>query len=258
MIHLSRHRLLFVSLFLFIATAFFSLARAGELTLALANSTCGTMSKVEVLYRASHPVRFTSICKSSGLLAKGLRGGALKADIFVSADREWMDFAVENGLVVADQVTASWGNALVVATPKNGAIERFDWQDLASDQVTAILIGDPSTAPFGRHAKEALEASGLWDRVKHKIQTRKHIELLADSLAASSPDTVGILFKTHLTDQLRQLHVVDKNLHKPIRYYMAPLKASAGNAEVTAFLKFMQGNAVKDIFQAEGFDVSAP
>lgn len=258
MIHLSRYRLLFVALFLFIATAFFSQARAGELTLALANSTCEAMSKVEVLYRVSHPVRFTSICKSSGLLAKGLRGGALKADIFVSADREWMDFAVENDLVAADQVTASWGNSLIVATPKNSPLHRFDWQDLASDQITAILIGDPSTAPFGRHAKEALEASGLWDRVKHKIQTRKHIELLADSLAASSPGTVGILFKTHLTDQLRQLHVVDKSLHKSIRYYMAPLKASAGNAEVVAFLKFMQSKAVRNIFLAEGFDVSAP
>lgn len=258
MIHLSRHRLLFISLSLFIASAFFPHARAGELTLALANSTCDAMNKVEALYRASHPVRFTLLCKSSGLLAKGLRGRVLKADIFVSADREWMDFAVENGLVAADRVTASWGNALVVATPKNSPLQHFDWQDLASDHVTVILIGDPSTAPLGRHAKEALEASGLWDRVKHKIQTRKCIERLVDSLAASSPGTVGILFKTHLTDQLRQLHVVDKNLHMPVRYYIAPLKASAGNAEVAAFLKFMQSKAVRDIFQAEGFDVSAP
>lgn len=258
MIHLSRHRLLFIFLSLFIAVPFPSHAHAGELILALANSTCDAMNKVGDLYRANQPVRFTYLCKSSGLLAKGLRGGALKADIFVSADREWMDFAVENGLVAADRVTASWGNALVVATPKNGAIHRLDWQGLASDKVAVILIGDPSTAPFGRHAKEALEASGLWDQVRHKIQTRKNIELLADSLATSSPDTVGILFKTHLTDQLRQLHVVDKKLHKPVRYCMAPLKASAGNAEVAAFLKFMQSKAVRDIFRAEGFDVSAP
>lgn len=84
------------------------------------------------------------------------------------------------------------------------------------------------------------------------------MELLADSLATSSPGTVGILFKTGLTDQVRQLLTVKKSLHQPIRYYIAPLNTSAGNAEVTAFLKFMQGKAVKDIFQAEGFDVSAP
>jgi len=257
MIYKSRHWL-FISLSLFIFSHFFSHARAGELTLALANSTCDAMNKVGELYRANHPVQFTYHCKSSGLLAKGLRGGALNADLFVSADREWMDFAIENGLVESDRVSSPWGNALVVATPKTSPMQRLDWQELASDKVTVILIGDPSTAPFGRHAKEALEASGLWDRVKHKIQTRKNIELLADSLATSSPSTVGILFKTHLTDQLRQLHAIDKKLHQPVRYNMAPLKASAGNAEITGFLKFMHGKAVRDIFQAEGFDVSAP
>lgn len=255
MIYSSRHWL-FVSLF--IVTSFFPHARAGGLTLAVANSTCDAMNKAGDLYRANHPIQFTYLCKSSGLLAKGLRGGALNADIFISADREWMDFAVENGLVASDQVSSPWGNALVVATPKNSPMQRLDWQALASDKVTAILIGDPSTAPFGRHAKEALEASGLWDRVKHKVQTRKNIELLADSLATSSPTTVGILFKTNLTDQLRQLHTVKKDLHSPIHYYMAPLNASAGNAEVAAFLEFMRSKAVKDIFQAEGFDVSAP
>lgn len=247
---------LFLSFSLFIATSFFPLARAGELTLALANSTCDAMNKVGDLYRASHPVQFTYLCKSSGLLAKGLHGGALNADIFISADREWMDFAVENGLVAADRVSSPWGNVLVVAIPKDSPIQRLDWQDLASGKVTAILIGDPSTAPFGRHAKEALEASGLWDRVKGKIQTRKNIELLADSLASSSPSTVGILFKTNLTDQLRQLHTVKRSLHSPIRYHMAPLNASAGNPEVAAFLKFMHSKAVRDIFQAEGFEVS--
>jgi molybdate transport system substrate-binding protein len=255
--HTFRHGLL-LSLSLFIASAIFPLVQAGELTLALANSTCETMKKVEDLYRANHPVQFTQLCKSSGLLAKGLQGGALKADIFVSADREWMDFAVANGLVAPDRVVSPWGNVLVVAASKNSPLQGFDWQDLASDKITTILIGDPSNAPFGRHTKEALEASGLWDRVKNKIQTRKNMELLADSLATSSAGTVGILFKTALTDQLRQLHTVKRSLHSPIRYQIAPLKAAAGNTEVTAFFKFMQGKAAQDVFEADGFDVSAP
>jgi molybdate transport system substrate-binding protein len=252
-----RHKL-FISLILFLAVAFFSSARAGELKLALANSTCGAMEKVFDIYRASHEVKFTTTCKSSGLLAKGLRGGVLNADIFVSADREWMDFAVENGLVTPDRIFSAWGNALVVAAPRNGPVQALEWRDLASDKVTAILIGDPSNAPFGRYAKEALEATGLWERVRGKIRTHKNMELLVDSLATSSPGTVGFLFKSNLTNQLRQLHSVNKTLHKPIRYYMAPLKASMENVEVTDFLRFMQSSAVKNIFQAEGFDVSAP
>lgn len=216
------------------------------------------MSKLGDLYRETRPVNLTFICKSSGLLAKGLLGDVIHADIYISADREWMDFAVENKLVAPNQISSPWGNELIVAAPKKSPIKRLDWQDLASDKITTILIGDPSTAPFGRYTKDALEASGLWDKVKSKIQTRKNIELLAESLATASPDTVGILFRTNMTDQLRPLYTVDKRLHKSIRYYMAPLSAAAGNAEIPAFLRFMQSRAAKEIFRAENFDVSAP
>lgn len=231
-------------------------AQAIELGLAVADSTCEPMQKLGEMYGARNAAHFSYLCKSSGLLAKGLRGGALKADIFVSADREWMDFAIDNGLVAPDQVTTPWGNALVVASAKGSPLRLANWQDLASDKVASILIGDPGTAPFGRYAKQALEASGLWDRVKHKIETRKNISLLAESLASADAATVGILFKTHLTGRLRELHPVDKTWHAPVRYYVAPLKASAGEPEVARFLKFMQSQPAKAVFQAEGFDLS--
>jgi molybdate transport system substrate-binding protein len=235
----------------------FQSALAAELNLAIADSTCDAMKKSAALYAAKTPVQFNFICKSSGLLAKGMRGGALKADIFVSADREWMDFAIENGLVAPDQVVSPWGNVLVVATAKGSPLRLGNWRDLASDKVAGILIGDPGTAPFGRYAKQAMETSGIWERVKHKIETRKNISLLADSLEKADAATVGILFKTHLDGKLREVYPVDKTWHPPIRYYMAPLKNSAGQPEVARFLKFIQDKSASAIFEAEGFDLTA-
>lgn len=231
-------------------------AYAAELTLALANSTCDAMKQVGALYRADQSLQIHYICKSSGLLAKGLRGRAISADIFVSASKEWMDFAITNGLVSQDRVSSPWGNTLVVGAPRDSALEFRAWQDLATDKVTNILIGDPSTAPFGRYAKDALEASGLWDRVKGKIQTRKNIELLAESLATAGPTTVGILFRTNLTDRLRQMYTVDKHLHPPIRYYLAPLNTVANHAVAADFLEFLQDPAAQAIFQAKRFDMT--
>lgn len=229
-------------------------APADGLNLAVADSTCEAIQKVAGLHTAKQPINL--ICKSSGLLAKGLRGGVLSADIFVSADREWMDFAIDNGLVAPDTVVHPWGNALVVATAKGNLLRLASWQDLASDKVATILIGDPGTAPFGRYAKQAMEASGLWERVKHKIETRKNISLLADSLAKANDATVGILFKTHLDGQLREVLPVDKSWHPPIRYYLAPLKASTEPAEAARFVKFLQGPAARAVFRADGFDLS--
>lgn len=251
-----RRRLLSVAFSLLAAIASSPAAHAGELKLALANSTCAAMKQVGALYRESHSVELIYTCKSSGLLAKGLSGGALGADIYVSANRKWMDFVIKNDLVDADQVSSPWGNALVVAAPVTGGMQQLSWQELASDRVKTILIGDPSTAPFGRHAKEALAASGLWQHVRGKIETRKNIELLAEALGDSGPATVGILFKTNLTDRLQQLHTVDKSLHKPIRYFVAPLKVSQGKPEAADFLAFMHSPAAGAIFESEGYVVS--
>lgn len=235
-----------------------SMGMAAELTLALANSTCDAMSRVGELYRANRPLQLNYLCKSSGLLAKGLRGGALSADIFVSADQEWMDFAVENGLVERERVFSPWGNVLVVAVPKASPMRRLEWADLASDKVETILIGDPSNAPFGRHAKEALESSGLWGRVRHKIQTRKNVELLAESLTVAGPGVVGILFGTNLTGQLRSLFSVTSSLHSPIRYHVAPLKSAARRPEVEDFLKFLRSRSAREVFREAGFDLTPP
>jgi len=255
MLRVLRHRLA-IALPLLIAITPLPVVQAGELQLALANSTCAAMQRVGDLYRASHNVELNYTCKSSGLLAKGLNGGALHADIYLSANRRWMDFVVDHGLVSLDRVSSPWGNTLVVATPETGGIQQLDWEDLASDEVGTILIGDPSTAPFGRHAKEALKASGLWERVRGKIETRKNIELLAEALGESGPGTVGILFKTNLTQRLRPLLTVDKRLHKPIRYYLVPLKSAQGKPAVTDFLDFMHSAEVQAIFESEGYIVS--
>lgn len=228
-------------------------AQAGELTLAVANSTCDAMTKAGTVYQASHPVQINYICKSSGLLVKGLQGGALQADIYVSADKEWMDFAVDNGLVERKQVISPWGNALVVAAPSSSSRRHLDWAELASDRVPRILIGDPSNAPFGRYAKDALENSGLWQRVKDKIETRKNVQLLAESLAEADSGTVGILFRSNLTDRIREVHVVRPSLHAPIRYYLAPLATASGNAEVAGFIRFLRGKTGRRIFRADGF-----
>jgi molybdate transport system substrate-binding protein len=233
-------------------------ALAGELRLALANSTCEAMKQVGALYQRQRAVDISYVCKSSGLLAKGLAGGALTADLFLSADAEWMDYVVDKGLVARKNVSSPFGNALVLAVPADSPLRIAAWRDLAAPQVTTVLIGDPSHAPFGRYSKQALEAAGLWEGVRDKIETRKNIELLAESLAEADAGTVGILFKSNLTERLREVLTVNKRWHRPIRYYLAPLEAVAGNDELKPFLNFLRGRAAREVFRAERFDMAPP
>jgi molybdate transport system substrate-binding protein len=245
-------------LFCLMAGLYTSSVFAREITIAAANSTCGVLQQVGGLFaqRTGHSIQY--LCKASGQLAKGLKGKAISADLFLSASKRWMDFMVESALVEPGQVVSPWGNELVVAAPRASPLEIEEWVELASPRVKTILIGDPGTAPFGRYAKQALQHTGIWEQVKSKITTKKHITLLADALAEADDATVGILFDSNVSSKHKRLCAVDEAWHAPIRYYAAPLTAAADNAAAIEMLRFMQGDEAQAIFRAAGFRIYAP
>lgn len=228
---------------------------AAEVIVAAANSTCEALQRAAVVYQRQYGISVNTICKSSGLLEKGIQGKAIRADVFISASKEWMDKAVAAQVVVAAAVRPLWGNSLVVVIPKAEPLELADWSELAADKVKVILIGDPGSAPFGRYAKQALESTGLWESVRPKIQTRKNITLLAEAVAAAEQGTVGIIFRTNVTGEMRVLQVVDEVRHEPVRYYASVVSGADNIEEANSFLRFLQQAEARKIFADVGFAV---
>lgn len=230
---------------------------ASEINVAAANSTCSAIKEVGKLFQQHNDITIHYICKSSGRLAKALNGNAIAADIYISANRKWMDYMIENALVEQDHVTSPWGNELVIATQRDSQLQIKKWEELASEKIKKILIGDPGTAPFGRYAKEALKATGIWGKIKHKVETKKHITLLAEVLADADVNTVGILFASNINANHRKVYTVNNEWHSAIRYFMAPVKNTENKDEVSALVNFIQGNKAQEIFRAAKFKVDA-
>jgi len=230
---------------------------ADELTLAIANSTCKTVKKIGKLYSQQNDVKIKYICKSSGRLAKGLSGGAIFADIYLSANQKWMDYMLKNELVSKPDIVSPWSNKLVVATNNKNNLEINQLSDLAKDKIITILIGDPGTAPFGRYAKELLKNAKLWKKIKNKIVTKKHITLLADTLAISDNSTIGILFYSNISKAHKVIHSIDQSMHSPIAYYLAPLIKSTNKKQAADFMIYLQNKQSQEIFQQDGFSIKA-
>ena len=231
-------------------------AQAGSLTVAVANSTCNTIKKVSEIYTKKYGHTLSFICKSSGRLAKGLKGKAISADIYLSANRSWMDYMMQHDLVLEQDIISPWGNKLVVAVNKLSELDINDLSELATDKVKTILIGDPGTAPFGRYAKETLKKIKLWGKIKHKIVTKKHITLLAEALAIADSTTIGILYFSNTTKQHRVSYSINKSWHSEIKYYLAPLKSTSNIKLVTDYINFLQSQVSQEIFSNAGFDVT--
>ncbi|MEG3639903.1 molybdate ABC transporter substrate-binding protein [Magnetococcus sp. PR-3] len=232
-------------------TAYPFSAPAEPLTLAVANSTCNLFHALSSHYSPQHPI--TILCKSSGRLAKGLDGDAIHADYYLSANKKWMDFMVSQQLVTPATRHIPWSNRLVVASSQKDRIELNTLEDLDSPKIHTILIGDPSTAPFGRYAKQALKQSGIWNQVRAKVITRKHITLLADDLAESSEGTVGILFSTNLSKHHKEIHSISAERHTPIRYHGAILTQSRNKSEAKRFITFLQSQTAQAVMTKFGF-----
>lgn len=136
---------------------------------------------------------------SSGQLATQVEQGA-PFDLFLSADRAFVDRLVESGAIATGTARdyARGQLVLVRRADAEGPLDGLD--DLTRAEVRAVAIAEPETAPYGRAARQALEDAGLWDGLQPKLvrgrsvrQALRYVEtgdadaaLVAESIAGSS------------------------------------------------------------------------
>jgi molybdate transport system substrate-binding protein len=248
---MTRTTMLLLTIFYLVSIA--STARSETLHVAVADSMCGVMHKTGKAFFKQTGISITFTCKSSGLLFKGMRAGVIKADFYISANREWMNKTVNIGLIDQADITSPWGNKLIVAVLRQSTLEIRSLDDLASENIKKVIIGDPGKAPFGRYAKQTLENAGLWDQVKQKTASREKISLAIEMLEGESVSTVALLYASNLTQKLRTAFVIPTVGHDHIRYFTAPLKASVKNDALAQFTAFLRNRETSQLLAEAGF-----
>lgn len=145
-----------------------ALAAEGKVTVFAAASLTNAMQDIAQAYKKEN-VEVVSSFASSSTLARQIEAGA-PADLFISADQKWMDYAADKKAIVPATRATLLGNSLVVVAPKasaQGAItidEKTDWTSLLKGG--RLAVGDPQHVPAGIYAKEALQKLGAWRRCR--------------------------------------------------------------------------------------------
>lgn len=232
-----------------------------ELTLAIADSTCDTMKQAGKIFTQQTNITLHYICQSSGLLAQGITEEAIFVDYFLSANKKWMNAAVSAGHIDSATVRSHWGNQLVVTSfpSKKGDLQLDGLDHLLTPAIKKVIIGDPSIAPFGMYARQALLNAEMWEKIQPKLKLNPKISLSIRSLKKLSLTTSGIvalLYKTNVTDKMQVHFTVPQHLYAPINYFSAPLLRSDKKNEMALFLNFIQGEEASNIFKSAGFVVT--
>jgi molybdate transport system substrate-binding protein len=220
-----------------------------------AASLKNALDNVNAAWKAETGKEATISYAASSALAKQIESAA-PADIFISADLQWMKYLSDKKLIKSGSEVELLGNRIVLIAPKNSTAEIA----IAKDFALAKLLGDGKLAmadvkavPAGKYGKAALESLGVWASVEGKVAQAENVRA-ALKLVATGEAPLGIVYQTdaHAEPAVKVIGTFPSDTHEPIVY---PIGITAGskNADAEAFVKFVQSAKAKQLFEAEGF-----
>jgi molybdate transport system substrate-binding protein len=238
-----------------IACATGASAQQDKLVIFAAASLKGALDQVNASYQRDKGQETTTSYAASSTLAKQIEAGA-PADIFISADLDWMDFLAKKDLIRPDTRANLLGNQLVLIAPANSTVKLNIAPNFPLAEALGngrLAIADPSGVPAGKYGKAALEALGVWSSLADKLAPAENVRATL-LLVSRGEAPLGIVYQTDaIADKgVKILGTFPDNTHPPIIYPIAAVAASTnpGNVRYIAYLK---SPAAAAVFEKQGF-----
>ena len=230
-------------------------ATAKDIVVFAAASLKNALDDASAAYEKENGVKALISYAASSTLAKQVESGA-PADLFISADLDWMDYLQKRNLIKTDTRLTLLGNKLVLVAPASSSTKI----EIASGFALADILGnerlamaDPSAVPAGKYGKAALEKLGVWDSVASKVAPAEDVRS-ALLLVSRGETPLGIVYATDAAADkgVQIVAAFPEDSHPPI-VYPAAIVASSENAAAAAFLDYLKSDAARPFFERQGF-----
>jgi molybdate transport system substrate-binding protein len=233
-------------------------ANAGSITVFAAASLSDSLADVGKTYKAKTGNDVVFSFAASSVLAKQIEASG-GADLFMSADSEWVDYLEKKALIAPGSRMNLLGNRLVLIVPASdpATITIAPHFDLAGAlHGGKLAVADPTAVPAGKYAKASLTALGVWDSVANNLAPAENVRM-ALSYVSRGEAPFGIVYATDaMSDKgVRIVGTFPDGSHPPIIYPAALIKDA--KPEAKAFLDFLSGPEARAIFAKAGFSILA-
>jgi len=227
-----------------------------KLTVFAAASLRNALDDANAAFAKTSGVKVVASYAATSALVKQIEQGA-PADVFMSADLKWMDYAVEHKLVKTDTRVNLLGNRLVLIAPKDSKLDRigiakgFDIAALAGSG--RIAVADVKAVPAGRYAKAALEALGAWPAAETKLAMAENVRATLAFVARGETE-IGIVYETdaRIDPGVKIVGAFPDGSHPAVTYPVA-VTSDSRNAHSARYISFLRSSPAKAIFEKYGF-----
>lgn len=231
-------------------------AREPALLVGAASDLAAAMPVLVAAFTAESGIPVTTTLGSSGQLARQVMHGA-PVDIFLSADRVWVDRLEEAGLVEPNG-RAPYGRGVLVLVTAQRRPEPFRrLEELGAADAGRVAIASPEHAPYGRAAREALESAGVWDAVSDRLVIAENVRHTLQFVGTGDVDA-AIAALALVDDRSPPWTVVPEELHAPLLQEAAVVSGRGMEEQALAFLRFLTGPRGREILTGFGFIMPGP
>lgn len=229
---------------------------AEKITVFAAASLTNALQDIAQQYKKEKQVEVVASFASSSTLARQIEAGA-PADLFISADQKWMDYAVGKATVETVTRVNLLTNSLVVVAPEASEqapftiTEKTNW--LALLKGGRLATGNPSHVPAGIYAKDALTKLGAWNTLEPKLAPAEDVRG-ALALVERGEAPLGIVYGSDAvaSQGVKVVATFPEDSHKKVEYPMAVVKGNQ-NATVEGFYDYLKGPEAAAVFKRYGF-----
>jgi len=210
-------------------------------------------------FEAASGHKVTVAYAASNTIAKQIEAGA-PADIFISADVDWMDYLDARKLLAPGSRANLLRNRLVLIAPassKSALTIGPDFALAAALGSERLALANPDSVPAGKYAKAALQMLGVWGSVSKQVARTENVRA-ALMLVARGEAPLGIVYATDALAE-RSVRVVDtfaENTHPPIVYPIA-ITATSGSPVARMFVAYLASDAARTTWERYGFALTS-
>jgi molybdate transport system substrate-binding protein len=242
-----------VLLVLAVCMLFAATAHAGDINLSAAASMKDALSELADTFAKNNPgVKFLNNFGASGAVAKQIENGA-PADMFFSANLEWMDYLKEKKILDDKSIRTFAFNVLVFVGKSDLKVKTI--QDVVA--LDKIAIGSPGSVPAGEYAIAAFKKAGIDKQMEKKLVMAKDVRECL--MYADRGEVAGaFVYKTDaelMAKNVKVLFAVPQDLYTRVTYPMGLTVSGSKKTEAVAFYKFLQSPEAEKVLVKYGFVV---
>ena len=232
-------------------------AQGQKLIIFAAASLKDALDEVNVAYQHENSQETATSYAASSTLAKQIEAAA-PADVFISADLDWMDYLAKRNLIKPETRANLLGNRLVLIAPVNSPLNLAIGPNFSLAQALGngrLAIADPNGVPAGRYGKAALESLGLWSTIADRLAPAENVRA-ALALVARGETPLGIVYQTDAASDkdVKIVGIFPQDTHPPIIYPIAVVVSST-NPAALGYLAYLKSRAARPTFEKHGFTV---